>query len=137
MVRVVVDTNVIVSGSLKPGKPRKVWSAFKSGRCSFVLSSSMFREILSVLPRTKFHNLIGKEERKEIILYLELFAEFIDPAETVEICRDPEDNHILATASEAKADFIVTGDKDLLVLKSFRSIPIIKPKDFIIRLRKR
>lgn len=136
MVRAVVDTNVIISGSLKPGNPRKIWSAFKSGKCRFVLSSSMLRELNVVLQRPKFHNLINEDGRKEIVLYLELLAELIEPAEAVTICRDPEDNHILSCALKAEVDFIVTGDKDLLTLKSFRGIPIVKPKEFLARLKK-
>jgi len=136
MVRAVVDTNVIISGGIKPGNPRKVWEIFKSGECRLVLSSLMFRELNEVLQRPKFHKFIKKEDRKEIILYLELFAEFVEPTETIAICRDPEDDHILSCALKAEVDFLVTGDKDLLALKSFRGIPIVKPREFLNRLRK-
>jgi putative PIN family toxin of toxin-antitoxin system len=136
MVRAVVDTNVIISGAIKLGIPREIWSAFKSGDCKLVLSSSMFMELSGVLQRPKFHNLIGEGGRKELLLYLELFAEVVEPTDSVTVCRDPKDNHILSCAVKAGVDFIVSGDDDLLVLKTFRGIPILKPKEFLTRLKK-
>ena len=91
MVRAVIDTNVIISGVLKPGNPRKIWFKFKAGRCNIILSLSMFRELSNVLQRTKFQKLINPKEAKDLLLYLELRAEFIEPKEQVEVCRDPAD----------------------------------------------
>lgn len=136
MVRVLVDTNVIVSAAIKGGTPRKIWSAFRKSKIRLVFSSSMLGELIKVFKRSKFTNLISEDEAKKILLFIKLFAEFIEPTAKTTICRDPADNHILATASSAEADFIVTGDKDLLVLKSFRKIPVITPKEFIKRLKK-
>lgn len=134
MVRAVIDTNVIVSGLIKPGVPRKIWLAFKSGGCRFILSPSIFAEIAAVLQRPKFQGLICEEARKELLLYLELNADFVEPENPVIACRDPEDNHILACAEASKAGYIVTGDKDLLILKSFHGIPIITPRTFLAKL---
>lgn len=136
MAKAAVDTNVIVSGLLGKGNPRKIWQAFKRGEFTLVLSPLMFEEIVSVLPRPKFRNLIDNRDREEVVLFLESFAEFIVPTKLVSVCRDSEDNHILACALESQVDFIVSGDKDLLCLGSFQNIPIITPKDFLTRLKK-
>lgn len=102
MAKAAVDTNVIVSGLLGKGNPRKIWQAFKRGEFTLVLSPLMFEEIVSVLPRPKFRNLIDNRDREEVVLFLESFAEFIVPAKLVSSCRDSEDNHILACALESK-----------------------------------
>jgi hypothetical protein len=134
MLRVVVDTNVIVSSALKGGLPRKIWIAFREGKITLVLSSSMLEELIKVFRRPKFANLISKEETKKILLFIELFAEFVEPTMNITLCRDSADNHILSTAFSAKANFIVTGDKDLLSIKTFHKIPIITPKGFLTYL---
>ena len=132
MVRIALDTNVIVSAVVRGGIPRKIWSAFKEGQITLIFSFSMLEELKRVFKKSKFTNIINEEEAKKILLFIELFAEFIElPAVKISVCRDPADNHILLAASSGKADFIVTGDKDLLVLKSFRKIPIITPRELL------
>lgn len=132
MLRILLDTNVIVSAIVKGGAPRKIWLAFKEEQISLIFSISMLEEPQRVLRRPKFANIINEEELKKILLFIELFAEFTElcPKE-ISICRDPADNHILLTADSGRADFIVTGDKDLLVLKTFRRIPIITPRKLL------
>ena len=129
--RVVVDTGIIVSGALKAGIPRKIWLAFRENHCRFVLSLPMFREVNEVLHRPKFHHLIDGQMRKEIIRYLELFAEFVNPSETITLCRDPKDNKILEAAIAARADAIIASDKDLKSMKTIRDIPILTPREFM------
>ncbi|MBM3254308.1 MAG: putative toxin-antitoxin system toxin component, PIN family [Candidatus Omnitrophica bacterium] len=137
VVKAVVDTNVIVSGLLCKGNPRRIWKALRDEKFTLVLSPLMFEEIAMVLSRPKFHNLISDEERKEVTIFLESSAEFIIPKKSISICRDPEDNQILACALEGGANFIITGDKDLLSLNPFKNISIISPKDFINYLGKK
>jgi len=62
-------------------------------------------------------------------------AQVVNPAHKITLCRDPRDNLVLECALAGKADFIVTGDEDLLVLKKFKSISIITPKNFIKHLK--
>ena len=62
-------------------------------------------------------------------------TEFLDPPPLPQpICRDPDDDHVLAVAIAAQADFIVTGDQDLLVLKAVQGIPILTPAQALVRL---
>lgn len=136
MADVVIDANVLISGLLKGGTPRRIYLAFKRGEFNLILSSTMFEEIMHVLGCRKFQNLINSEERKELAYFLQTKAKFVTPIESISICREPEDDHILACAVEAKADSIVTGDKDLLVLNPFRDISILTPAKFLKLLRK-
>jgi putative PIN family toxin of toxin-antitoxin system len=69
--------------------------------------------------------------RKSVLKYFENIVLFIEPAEKIAVCRDPKDNMILELAVSGKADLIITGDADLLVLHPFCNIPIITPKLFL------
>ncbi|OGX21637.1 MAG: putative toxin-antitoxin system toxin component, PIN family [Omnitrophica WOR_2 bacterium GWC2_45_7] len=131
MVRVVVDTNVLISAALKGGSPRKIWNKFLEGEIILVFSMSMLEEVAKTLRKSKFADLISEEETKRILIFLELFGEFIEPTVHVTACRDNADNHILAAALSARTDFLVTGDKDLLSLKTFPSTAIIPPAEFL------
>ncbi len=132
----VIDTNIFISGLLGSGACRKVFLSFKEQQFTLDISEILFEELKFVTERSKFHSLIDSKERKEIIFFIKSHAIFVKPKEKVNICRDAKDNKLLECALRAKPDFIVTGDKDLLVLKSFQGISIISPKEFLIRLKK-
>jgi len=74
---------------------------------------------------------ISATERLGTLPLLKVEAESFIPTESVTVCRDLTDDHLLSLAIEADADCIVTGDKDLLVLNPFRGIPIVTPAEFI------
>ena len=132
MVKAVVDTNVFISGLLnKGGIPRKIFLAFKEGKFSLFISQSILTEILMTLNKPEIAPLVTIEDRKELLIFLENFAKFVTPKEEVSVCRDPYDNVIIECAVAGNADFIVTGDKDLLIHKSFRGIFIIPPHKFL------
>jgi len=135
--KVVVDTNVFVS--LLIGKSKtlsQIYESFLDGGFTPVLSLPMHLEILAVVNRPKFNRYFKPEEVERFKELLNTDTILVTPIHKVHICRDPKDNLVLESALEAKADFVVTGDKDLLSLKSFHGIPIIKPKEFLNRLRK-
>lgn len=134
--RAVIDTNTFISGLLGSRTCRKIFLFLKEKMFSLDISEVLFEELKFVIQRPKLRPLINNEERKEIISFIKHQAIFIKPKEKVNICRDTKDNKILECALEAKSDCIVSGDKDLLVLKSFRRIPVITSKEFITRLTK-
>ena len=74
---------------------------------------------------------ITKEEIDELTEHISRKAQKVESTAKIDICRDPKDNIVLECAAAGKADFIVTGDKDLLALKSFRKIRIITPRKFL------
>ena len=73
------------------------------------------------------------EEKQEFIVKLIESAELVVITESIDICRDPKDNKFLELAVSGEADFIISGDRDLLVLNPFRSIEIITANDFLTR----
>lgn len=136
MLRAAVDTNIFISGLLGSFVNRTIINALKESEFELVISRLLLEEIWLVAERPKFHNLIAKEQVNELIGTITDQALFVKPTKIPEIVFDPADNELLASALEAKADFIVTGDKELLSFKSFHSIPIIVPKEFVERLKK-
>jgi len=129
--RLVFDTNIIISALLFDGsKPSK---AFDIGINQGVLLFSLptLAELEEVLWRNKFDRYISHEERKRFLTSLILHSTPIETNETISECRDPKDNKFLELAVCGKADFIIYGDEDLLVLNPFRNIQIITPDSFL------
>ena len=134
--RAIIDANIIVSGLLTKGTCRKLLLSLKNKDFILVISEEILEEIEFVLNRKKFSLLINKDEKEDILSFIKTQALFFKPKTKINICRDEKDNIILETALTAKADIIVTGDKDLLVLTPFKGIPIITAKEFTARLEK-
>ena len=131
--RFVFDTNVLISAALsKTSVPRQALD-FARRRGKVLMSWPTMAELQEVLGRKRFDKYITEEER---MLFLEVIALEIQPVEISEIvtdCRDPRDNKFLEVAVNGKADGIVSGDDDLLVLNPFRGIPILKAQAFLTR----
>ncbi len=127
----VVDTNSLLSAHLLPlSITRKAFDvAFEKG--ILIHSRETFSEFIEVFTRPKFDKYIPLQDRLNIISLLELKSQLIEITAPVIACRDPKDDKFLSLALTAKADCIITGDKDLLVLHPFREIPILNSADFL------
>jgi len=127
--RVVLDTNIFLS-SVLGGALRTVLDDWKAGKYTLVVSDAIIREYLDVIRRPKFK--IEWQEVVSVTDYLLQLAEFATPAEQVlVIVADPTDNKFLEAAVAGKVDVIVSGDRHLLDLKEFRSIPIVTGREFL------
>jgi len=129
MLRVVIDANVFVSIVLGGKVTNKICELLIANEFKLVYSTELFNELKYVLSRKDFE--FNQPQIDRILTFIETEGELVFSNETIDICRDPKDNPVLECAVAGKADFIVTGDKDLLVLKSFRKIPIITPRKFL------
>jgi len=127
--RVVVDTNVIVSAALKESSwPASVlrWVSHSGG---LLKSMSTEQEVFEVLQRPR----IARNMAPLFILHLkQIFAdaELVTITERIAACRDSKDDKFLELALNGRADVVVSGDADLLVLERFRDIPIMSPAAF-------
>jgi putative PIN family toxin of toxin-antitoxin system len=130
--RVVLDTNVLVSGLAYPGSvPGRIVTAWRQGGLEVVLSRYILDELVRVLPRLPRVQLTTAEIRDLADSFMFL-ADVVEPrgAEDVDL-RDPADQPVLLTLQAAKADYLVTGDKDLLALAG--RYPILAPAEFWTR----
>jgi uncharacterized protein len=124
MVRVVVDTNVLVSALIDDGKPRiLVLKLLKEH--TVILSKQMITELADVLTRDKFAIKDSQVDRFLLVLVRKSEIVPANPHFKV-ICEDPDDDIVLNTAYNGKANYIVTGDRHLLTLKEFKRIEIVK-----------
>jgi uncharacterized protein len=127
----VLDTNILVSAVLsKTSKARQALDKAQDiGK--ILMSSSVLLEIEEVLFRPKFDKYVTTIERRFFLSNFLKTVEFVEVGEIVKICRDPKDDKILALALNGKADYIITGDQDLLVLKLFEGVEIITIDEFL------
>jgi len=135
VLRVVLDTNVFVSGLLsKTGLPAKMLDAWRAGQYLLITSPPIITEIKRVLetPRIREKYFITSVDIEELITLLEKDALIVPGRTEVKnaIPDDPSDEMFLACAVEAAADFIVSGDRHLLELSAYKDIPIITVHEF-------
>jgi len=132
MLRVVFDVNVLVSSLITRGKPRELW--FKARRNNFrlILSKEIVSEFAKVISRGKFSKYIGKEDVKVFLQAIYETALFVKIKSRFKIVKeDPEDDMVLRTAYDSKADYIVSGDKHLLSLREFKGIRIVSVNEML------
>jgi len=131
-VRVVFDTNVVVAGIVAEGLCREILEIHLPEH-EAVLSQVLWDELLSTL-RRKFD--LAADDLPILALYRQ-HAEWSDPARIAPaVCRDSDDDWVLATALAGNAEAIVTGDADLLTMGSYSGIEIISPRQFVSRQTK-
>lgn len=132
--RVVIDTGVLVSGLIRPqGTTGKVLRALRDGKFIVLYSNETIMEIIDVLGRDKFHLKyhIVPDDISALINLIRLRGEAVVPTQKVTDCRDPKDNKFLEVALTGEADYLVSGDSDLLSMIPYKSIYILTPAEFI------
>lgn len=130
-IRVVLDTNVLVSALLFTGPIGRLVSLWRERRIVLLLSKDVFIEYLRVLAYPKF-KLSGEEIKALVEEYVLPFAEMVTVAKTSEVIReDPADDKFLALAAAGHARYIVSGDKHLLALREYRRVKIVTPREFL------
>lgn len=133
--RVVLDTNVIVSAHLKPsGYVAKILEAWHEGAFDVVVSEVILAEYQALLlrPQIQKRHQASVEQVKTLIDDIRDLAFLVHPAESLSVVTtDPDDNMFLECAVEGNADYIISGDSDLLEIHEYRGIQILRPVEFI------
>lgn len=126
--RIVIDTNVLISGVFFGGFPRDILSAVVSHKITACATTDIINEyedtVQEMISRKQGH--INRAILSPLIKAMEI----IEPVTHIEICRDPDDNKFLECAKDSHALYIVSGDKDLLIIEQFGNIQIVTAKDF-------
>jgi hypothetical protein len=130
-VRVVLDTNVLISALLFEGETKKIVYLWKTKRIKILISKEVLQEYIKVLSYPKF-----KLSKKEITYLIEEellpFVEVCEPKIKFDFVKeDHEDNKFLDLAYEGKANYIVSGDSHLLKFKKFKKIKVVDVKSFL------
>ncbi len=127
--KVILDTNVLLSAFLTEGICARILRRARQKGFSFILCEPVLLEIKRLL-KDKF-SLTSREIKLFVSTLTEAADEIYQPKGSLEgVCRDPDDDIILVCVAETGSDYLVTGDKDLLVLKKYQGAKIINPRDF-------
>ena len=131
--RIVFDTNVLFSAFVTHGVCAGLYEECLQ-RAEIIVSPDILRELEKQL-RAKAR--LSAVETREVIRAVRADSELVEPTPLPKpVCRDADDDRVLAAALAAKADALVTGDQDLLVLKRFETIAIVNPRDCLAMLAK-
>lgn len=132
--KVVFDTNVVISGLLWQGLPNKLLKLVKHGKLDLCINPSLLEELSKVLNEAKFsHRIVILDTSvEELIAGLsELLIIFPDEKISPTIKADPNDDKVLSCALTSGAKYIITGDRHLLKLKNWSDISILTPRQFL------
>lgn len=130
MIKLVLDTNVFMSGIFWAGHPARILDAWSDGKIKLIVSPDILNEYVRV------GNILSKKypgvDISPFIDLVTIYGEFVSPVTLKEpVSRDADDDKFIATALAAKCKLIVSGDKDLLTVDGCFAIEIIKPNDFV------
>ena len=135
--RIVIDTNVLLSALLWHGTPHTLFNQVRAGTVELVMSQTLLEEFAEAITRQKFAAILQRTTRtpERILNELQALAEMVvAPPLPQPVCRDQDDDAVLACALTAQADLIVSGDADLLVLKQFQGMPIVTAAQAVKRI---
>ena len=126
--RIVLDSNVLISSYVFGGKPESVLQLIITDKVQGVTSQSLISEFLDVL-RKKFK--VSSTDIQRVQNEIQELFEIVYPKETLHVVRDEDDNRVIEAAIEGNCDCIITGDKDLLDLGKFKNIKILTADQFL------
>ena len=137
--RLVLDTNTVVSGLLWDNEPSRLIDEGLQGRVELLTSQALLLELGDVLPRRKLAQRVAASGLSvaQLVARYAVLAQSVLPADISRIATDPDDDQVLACALAARADLIVSGDADLLNLKAYQGIPIVTVAEALMQLARR
>lgn len=128
--RIILDTNLWISFLISRNYIKFDSIIFRDA-CTILFSRELLEEFITVANRPKLRKYFTPKELKALLEVLNDIAEFVKVKSEVEVCLDPKDNFLLALAKDGNADYLITGDNDLLILEKFGKTKIIKIAEFI------
>lgn len=131
--RIVLDTNILISGLLSPtSAPASLLVMWRQGRCELLTAANQLDELIRVTRYPKIRARLNAAVAGRLINDLRELATLVESLPPVDVSPDPYDNYLLAIASKARADYLITGDKrDLLGLKKYDGTAILSVSMFL------
>lgn len=127
--RIIFDTNILISFLISKSLGN-IDKLFLNGKIVLLFSHELMTEFINVTSREKLKPFFKEEDIVSLMDLIEVYGEMVNVKSNVQICRDMKDNFLLALAKDGKADYLVSGDKDLLVLESFEKTKIVSLTSF-------
>ena len=132
--KLIIDTNLWISFIIS-NKQNLLDSLLFAEEARILFSTELFAEIQQTIAKPRLKKYFGTNALEEMLKAFEPFIDLIEVSSFVTICRDPKDNFLLALAKDGKADYLLTGDKDLLELEKFGKTKIEKLTAFIEEMK--
>ena len=128
--KIVLDTNVLISGIFFSGPPYQILKAWRQGKISFVVSEEILSEYQRVsLELARKYPVI---DINKILQLVTIHSEIVDAGNCeISVCEDPDDNMFISCAITGGSGVIVSGDRHLLKISGYQNIRVLKPKDFV------
>ena len=129
--RLLLDTNVVVSGLLWAGPPWQLLNAARAGRIELVSSEPLFDELTAILTRRKLQRRLNASGWSvgELIAQYRMWVTLVTPISMAPLAPDPDDDVVIATAVAGHVDYLVTGDAPLLSIKPFSPVPMLTARE--------
>lgn len=121
--RIILDTNLWISFLISK-KYNQIDTLIENNKINLIFSNELIQEFIEVTSRPKFKKYFSKKDIGRILNTFNEFGELINVESNLTICRDEKDNFLLNLAMDSKADFLITGDNDLLILEKIGSTKI-------------
>jgi putative PIN family toxin of toxin-antitoxin system len=130
-VRIVIDTNVLISATFWTGKPKQLLNKVRRGEITFLTSEILLNELKEVLVREDKPFKLSAEEADRVVAMMRDLAEIINAYSRVTACQDERDNRVLECAIDGRGECIISGDTHLLEMKSFKGVRIMTVSEFL------
>jgi len=128
--RIILDTNLWISFLISK-KFNQIDKLIENKRIILIFSNELLEEFIDVVSRPKFKKYFSKKDIEKILEYFDHFGELVKVKSDVKICRDEKDNFLLNLSVDSNANYLITGDKDLLILEKIENTTILTFSEFI------
>jgi len=133
---VIIDTNLWVR-FLITGNFKHLDLRIEDGSIEIIYSDELLEEFLEVVSRSKFAKFFSRSDVVNLLKCLRSCSVIVEVYSVTNLCRDPKDNFLLSLSKDSSADFLITADNDLLVLKNFRRTKIVTFSEFLQTIEER
>lgn len=128
--KIILDTNLWISFLISK-KFNSIDNLIENKQITLVFSDELIGEFVDVVNRPKFEKYFSKKDIEKILDYFDSYGKLTKVKSNIKICRDAKDNFLLNLSVDSKADYLITGDNDLLILEKIEKTKIINFTDFI------
>lgn len=128
--KIILDTNLWIS-FLITNNFHRLDTLIENNNVTLIFSNELIEEFIDVVSRPKFKKYFSKKDIEKVLEYFDHFGELIQVRSDIQICRNAKDNFLLSLSVDSKANYLITGDKNLLVLKKIEKTKIVTFTSFI------
>jgi putative PIN family toxin of toxin-antitoxin system len=132
--RIILDTNLWISFLISK-KLKKIDTLFENNAVLIIFSQELLEEFIHVARRPKLKKYFSESDILTLLDTFEAYGEMAEVISIIDVCRDPNDNFLLALAKDSNADFLISGDQDLLLIKKFEHTQILSYSEFELKIK--